>query len=141
MSKTQLGGFLAMQYYALILNRTFVVFTSPEGIYGWKVMGPVAAVAGVSRCFEPFQKMLDDPAQMPSQEEVQKLSNDRGGFFIARSSITGVEFNPKRKRGMGGIPDSGRLEVKHISGKNPEFILLGKVDGEALRHAVLTGTI
>lgn len=140
MSKTQLAGFVAMQYYALILNRTFVVFTSPEGIYGWKVVGLVAAGRGAYRYFEPFQQMLDDPSQMPSHEEVLELSNEGGGFFIARSSITGVEFNPKHKWGMGGIPHSGRLEVKHISGKTAEFILLGEVDGEAIRQAVLRGS-
>ena len=140
-TRPQLSGFIAMQYYALILNRTFVVFTSPEGIYGWKVEGIVAAGRGASRYFEPYQQMLEDPAQLPSQEAVRKLSNLPGGFFISRSSITGVEFNPKPKWGMGGIPHSGRIEVKHISGRTAEFILLGKVDGEAIRYAILTGTV
>jgi hypothetical protein len=98
-----ISGFVAMQYYALILNRTFVVFTLPEGIYGWKVAGIVAAGPGASRYFEPYKQMLEDPSQMPSLEAIRKLSNLPGGFFISRSSIAGVEFNPKPKWGMGGI--------------------------------------
>lgn len=141
MTKTQPTGFVGMQYYALILNRTFVVFISPEGIYGWKVVGIVAAGRGAFRYFEPYQQMLDDPSQMPSQEEICRLSSLRGGFFISRSSIVAVEFNPKRKWGMGGIPHSGRLEVKHASGRTAEFILLGKVDGGAIRQAVLSGGV
>jgi hypothetical protein len=42
---------------------------------------------------------------------------------------------------MGGIPHSGRLEVKHVSGRTAEFILLGKVDGGAIRQAVLSGSV
>jgi hypothetical protein len=140
MTKTQLSGFVAMQYYALILNRTFVVFISAEGVYGWKVAGPVAAGPGSSRYFGPYQQMLEDPSKMPSQDDVRKLANLRGGFFIPRSSIVEVVFNSKRKWGMGGIPHLGRLEVKHISGRKIEFILLGKVDGEAIRNAVLKGS-
>jgi len=78
---------------------------------------------------------------MPSQEAVRKLSSLRGGFFTPRSSIAGVEFNPKRKSGMGGIPHSGTLHVKHVSGRTVEFILVGKVDGEAIRHTILRGSL
>ena len=31
-----------MEYYRLILNRTFVVFITPEGLYGWKAEGPAS---------------------------------------------------------------------------------------------------
>jgi hypothetical protein len=35
-----MSGFAAMEYYCLSLNRTFVVFIAPEGLYGWKAQGP-----------------------------------------------------------------------------------------------------
>ncbi len=36
-------GFLAMEYHHLILNRSFVLFIDPQGLYGCKFSGPVSA--------------------------------------------------------------------------------------------------
>jgi hypothetical protein len=42
---TKFTGSEAMEYYWFILNRTFVVFVCPEGLYGWKVVGLVSAAS------------------------------------------------------------------------------------------------
>jgi len=133
----EMSGFVAMQYYALILNRTFLVFICPDGVYGWKVEGPVAA--NNPRYFEPYKEMLKDRQLMRSPTSVHKLAKLRGGFYISLSSMVSVDFDPHPKWGMSQIPHSGRIEIRQASGKRTELILLGSVDGERLREAILQG--
>jgi hypothetical protein len=126
-----------MEYFALILNRTFVVFIAPEGLYGYKAIGPVTTAAPLF--FEPLVDMLKDPELMHDKEAVKQLSELKGGFFIPRSDIAAVEVIPTQKWGMGPIPHSGRIRVSLSSGQSREFILLGIVDGEAVRQRILSG--
>lgn len=134
--ETGISGFVAMEYYAVILNRTFVVFVTPGGLYGWKATGPVPA--GVPDYFRPCAEMLRDPRVMHDLPAIEKLASLKGGFFIPRSDIRSAEFNPKKKSGMGGIPHSGTILVSLTSGKSREFILLGQVDGEQIRRLILS---
>jgi len=135
-SKAELSGFVAMEYFALMLNRTFVVFVAPEGLYGWKAVGTVPA--GAPTYFQPYAKMLDDPKLRRDLAAVRKLANLKGGFFIRRSEISSVEVIPKQKPGMAGIPHSGRILIHFASGREREFILLGIVDAERIRRSILS---
>jgi hypothetical protein len=112
-----LSGFVGLEYYALILNRTFVVFVAPEGLYGWKAEGIV----------------------MRDRDAVRKLSNLKGGFFIPRSAIVSAEAVYKQKWGMGAIPHSGRIKVSLSSGKSREFVLLGSVDVNSIQQRIMVG--
>jgi hypothetical protein len=129
-----LSGFVAMEYYALILNRTFVVFISPEGLYGWKAEGVVTASR--TMYFQLYAEMLKDPALMRNREAVRRLSNLKGGFFIPRSDIVSVDVIHRHKWGMGGIPHSGRIKIRLSSGKAREFILLGSVSLESIQQRI-----
>ena len=131
-----LSGFVAMEYYALIWNRTFVVFIAPEGLYGWKAAG--AVMAGAGRYFEPFAQLLEDGELMRDLTAIKKLAALRGGFFIPRAEIRSVEEVPKRKPGMGGIPHTGRILIYFASGGRREFILLGNVDAARIAQSILT---
>jgi hypothetical protein len=136
LSKSPLSGFVAMEYFWLILNRTFVVFIAPEGLFGWKARGPVT---NLDRTFyEPFQEMLTDDEFMRDRQAIEKLSRLRGGFFIERSAIAAVAYNERQKWGMGGIPHSGRINVKLVDGKTREFILLGFAIGDELKDKIAT---
>lgn len=133
-----LSGFVGMEYYALILNRTYVVFAAPDGLYGWKAEGPVSAVR--PQFFEPYQRMLEDPELMRDRGAVEDLAKLKGGFSIAGSDISYVEASDKSKWGMGGIPHSGRIRIGLTSGKWREFILLGSVSPEVIRDTVLASS-
>ena len=131
-----LSGFVAMEYYRLILNRTFVTFIAPEGLYGWKARG---VVTNADRNFyEPYEEMLEDKEFLRDRKAIEKLSQLRGGFFLERSTIASVEADSRQKWGMGGIPHSGRIHVRFLSGQSREFILLGSVDAEGIRDAIVT---
>jgi hypothetical protein len=130
-----LSGFVAMEYYGLILNRTFLVFIAPEGLYGWKAEGTVTASRPTY--FQPYADMLTDPDLMRDPEAIRRLSQLRGGFFIPRSEIVAADVIYGRKWGMAGIPHSGRINLRLSSGKSREFILLGSVSVESIQQSIL----
>lgn len=133
--KAEVSGFVGMEYYALILNRTYLVFASPGGLYGWKVEGPVTNSRPLF--YEPYQKMLEDPELIGDRGAIQDLARLKGGFFIPQSEIANVVASDKSKWGMGGIPHSGRIRVEFTNGKWREFILLGSAVPEAIRDRML----
>jgi hypothetical protein len=132
--KKPLDGFVAMEFFWLILNRTYAVFIAPEGLYGWQVRGPVTNRD--LNFFQPYQDMIDDPDFMRDLGSMQKLSRLRGGFFIDRYAISAIEVNDRPKWGMGGIPESGRIVLRLTSGKTREFILLGSVYPGTIRDKI-----
>ncbi|RSL19290.1 hypothetical protein EDE15_4952 [Edaphobacter aggregans] len=131
-----MSGFVGMEYYGLILNRTYLVFAAPDGLYGWKVEGPVSAAR--PQFYEPYKEMLDDPKLMRDRGAVKDLAKLKGGFFIPGSEIAYVEATDKSKWGMGGIPHSGRIRIGLTTGKWREFILLGSVSPEVIRDRILS---
>ena len=130
-------GFVGMEYYGLILNRTYVVFIGSDGLYGWRAEGAVDASNPMF--FAPYEEMLKDNDLMTDQEAVRKLSRLGGGFFISRSEIAAVEVNYKPKWGMGGIQHSGRVRVRLASGKSREFVILGIVNPKAIQQSIMEG--
>jgi hypothetical protein len=126
-----------MEYYLLILNRSYVVFAFPEGLYGWKFSGPVSSLT--PKFFAPFDKVTEDPKLLPGSDEFKDMMGEEGSFFIPRTEIASVDFDPTRKWGMGPVPHSGRVYVRLRTGKSREFILLGSQNGEAVSAAVLSG--
>jgi hypothetical protein len=135
-AKTELSGFVAMEYFALILNRTFVVFIAQDGLYGWKAVGTIPA--GVPQYFQDYAKMLDDPKLINDISAVRSLAKLKGGFFIPRPEIATVEIVSEQKSGMGGIPHSGRILIYLASGSKREFILLGRVDAGRIQRLILS---
>ncbi|HSY35455.1 MAG TPA: hypothetical protein VK814_06875 [Acidobacteriaceae bacterium] len=133
--KEVMSGFVGMEYYGLILNRTYLVFAAPGGLYGWKVEGPVSNARPLF--YEPYQKMLDDPELIRGRGAVEDLAKLKGGFFIPDLEIASVIASDKSKWGMGGIPHSGRIRVNLTNGKWREFILLGSVNPDAIQESIV----
>lgn len=127
-----------MEYYALFFNRTFVVFITPDGLYGWKAAGIVAA--GTARDFyQSYANTLNDRKLMNDVSAIRDLAHRKGGFFIARPEIASVEVIPKQKEGMAGIYHTGRILVNLTTGKRREFILLGQnIDAERIKRLILS---
>jgi hypothetical protein len=130
-----LTGFVAMEYYALIWNRTYVVFIAPEGLYGWKATGAVTSAR--PNYFQHYVDLLADPEMMQDYDAIKKLSKLKNGFFIPRSTIVSVEIIDKQKWGMGLIPHCGRIRIDMTTEKSREFILLGSVYPTSIRNNIL----
>ncbi|HEX9198185.1 MAG TPA: hypothetical protein VF865_01400 [Acidobacteriaceae bacterium] len=109
--KEAMSGFVGMEYYGLILNRTYLVFVAPNGLYGWKVEGPVSA--GRPQFYEPYQKMLDDPELTQDRGAVEDLAKLKGGFFIPGSNIAYVVASD--------IPRDKCPDEYHHTGKRRDY--------------------
>lgn len=130
------AGFAAMEYYALILNRSFLVYVRKEGLYGMKFRGLVVSNEGTY--FEPVLDLLDDPWFTPGSKTFQKVMKESGAnFFIPRADIVDVQFDSSPKWGMGQIPHAGKLKIRLRSGKYRKFVLLGDAYGDGIRRVIL----
>jgi len=131
-----MAGFIAMEYYALLLNRTIFVFFQPDGLYGWTAKGLVSSLR--PRYFQNYADRIKDPTVINDPEVIQRLARlMRGGFFIPRAEIVTAEIIAGRKWGMGAIPHSGRILLRLADGQRREFILLGDVDAAEIRRRIL----
>jgi len=52
-------GFVAMEYFALILNRSYLVFITEAGLRGWRFRGVVSSLEPMF--YENAEALLDDP--------------------------------------------------------------------------------
>jgi hypothetical protein len=134
--KSPLYGFVAMEFYWLILNRTFLVFASSDGLLGWRAAGPVTN--SDRRYFEPLQAMVEDKELMRDLPAIRKLADLPGGFYFPRSKVASIVSDDRPQWGMGGIPHSGHVLVSLTSGKTRKLILLGETIPEEARDRIVS---
>jgi hypothetical protein len=131
-------GFVAMEYFALILNRSFLVFLEDEGLRCWKFAGPTSAFT--PGFYKPIEELLDDPEMAPGSAAFNDLMHGSGTFLIPYGMIRYVDFTAKTKWGMGPILHSGILSLGFAEERMREFILLGGAPGAAIRAAIVAKT-
>ena len=136
--RTRYFGFVAMEYHTLILNRTFIIFVTPDALYGWRVRGAVSTHRPYY--YEQYMDMVEDEALAGNLEEIKRVAALPGGFVLSRSRLKSVEFTTKKKWGMGPVRHSGRIFITSESGYRREFILLGGVDGPLIQREILSPT-
>src|ERR1700690_321957 len=129
------AGFVAMEYFALILNRSLLVFVTDEGLQGWKFSGPVTT--SVPEFYKPAEGLLDDPEMTPGSAVFNDLMHGPDTFLIPFSAITSVDFAGRTKWGMGPIFHSGILSLGPTRGRKSEFVLLGRAYGDGIRDLIL----
>jgi hypothetical protein len=129
--------FAAMEYYALILNRTYKVFVTDQMLCGAKVRGLVSNPSFVApQMFDQQFWIRTQTAPLYDSFDVtseQFLQVNSANFQMKWNEITQVEYRSGRKWGMGNVPHSGRLTLQIQSGRQRELILLGKQNGDALK--------
>jgi hypothetical protein len=136
-----LPWFPAMEYYALILNRTYKVFIADGMLCGASVRGLVASPpTPLPNMDEQAYWVNTLSATLYEQLDVtsntfRKLSFTN--FQIRASEIESVDYDPTKKWGMGNVPHSGKLNVRLRSGRRRELILLGRQDGNALKQKIM----
>lgn len=142
---TRLFSFVAMEYYWLILNRTFRIIVTEDNIYGVKVRGVISANRLTFDSDFVLHGDLKDPKTFEGRSFLQQykdidlssqefIESDSHNFRIRHHEVEQVSYNPKDKWGMGQIHHTGRLNLHLSEGHRREFILLGKQDGEQLRR-------
>ncbi len=142
--------FVAMEYYRLILNRTFLVLITDKELIGIKVHGPIGAESN-----DPIVNLLpltvDGDLQNPYSYIKMKyierikvtdlLSNDflkidRANFRIRRTDIVETTYDKRKKWGMGHYPHDGKVYIRTKDNQTREFIPLGNQSGEDIKNNV-----
>lgn len=142
--------FVAMEYYGLILNRTFLVIITNDYLIGLKVNGLVSVEGNSKNSIanklldlmvikndleNPYSymkdKYLDELADFDIYEtDILEVSDSN--FKIKKSEITEVVYDKRKKWGMGYYPHDGKVYVKTANGKQ-EFIILGNQSGQKIK--------
>jgi hypothetical protein len=126
-------SFAAMEYHAVILNRTFLVTVTATQICGARVHGLLASPPEFSPnwdalSLDPVERLLDrDDSVDIASEAYDRL--DGMDFEIPLTELKRVRFDPSPKRGMGAMLHSGKLYLELQSGFTREFVLLGSQNG------------
>lgn len=144
-----------MQYYGLILNRTFLILLTNESIIGIKVNGLVSVESDSSYLANKLVKTmivkgdLQNPYSYIKSNYLDKIqdlelnienirAHDHANFVINRDDISNSYYDPKKKWGMGYYPHDGKVYVVTKDGKKKEFIILGNQSGQKIANLVLT---
>lgn len=147
--------FVAMQYYGLILNRTFLVLLTKDFLIGIKVNGLIGVESGGSILTKEFSKTmavkgdLQDPYSYIKSKYIDKVQNldlldgsiltqGKSNFLIQRADITNAYYDPKKKWGMGYYPHDGKVYIVTNDGKKKELIILGNQSGHQIANLILT---
>lgn len=149
---TEDNHFVAMEYYMLILNRTYLVLITDDLLIGILANGIVAVEGGrratkqVTRTLA-IQGNLTNPHSYIKDIYIEMVENDnlldgsilkrsKSNFIIKRKDITSAIYDPKKKWGMGYYPHDGKVYVVINSNKKREFIILGDQSGQKIANLV-----
>jgi hypothetical protein len=141
--------FIAMQYYGLILNRTFLVLLHKNKLIGLKVNGLVSAPGGsdpITLAITESMSIKDNPYNPFSYvknkylrrledidiEHEEILNVSPSNFKIDKNDIIEVRHNKNKKWGMGPYPHDGRIYIKTRNRKRKELIILGNQSGQQI---------
>ena len=137
--------FIAMQYYAGILNRTVKVYVLEEMLSVATIGGPLATpMLATEEWYDP--NFYVDQTLASELKKFNPLSKpfllvDKSNYQIKQSSIAKVEYDPTDKWGMGSVPHSGKILVQTTDGSEHEFILLGSQDGAFVKAMIEQTTL
>ena len=122
-------SFVAMEYYALLLNRCFVLSIEGGQLRGVKCRGLTADLHGggfLSRWLHRRWSVAGDRKDPSSYiEDDVRRHGSRADFAVPLTEISAVDYDPRRKWGMGEYPHNGRIRVTGTTGRR-EFIIVGR---------------
>lgn len=141
--------FIAMEYYNLMMNRTFLVLILEDCLIGLKVNGLISVEAGgepLTRSITnqmSIQDDLENPYAYLKSSYLRKIENlnihgesilkiEKPNFRINCNEIERVTYDKRKKWGMGHYPHDGKVYVKTKNGKKKEFIILGSQSGKEI---------
>jgi hypothetical protein len=141
--------FVAMEYYGLVLNRTFLILVTDDYLIGLKVNGLVSEVTKTDPLIDlmasPFaiKDNLENPYSYIKDKYLKKISDldihsdeilkiNSSNFKINREDIAEVAHVKGKKWGMGDYPHDGKVTIKTREKGIREFIVLGSQSGSEI---------
>ena len=143
--------FIAMEYYGLILNRTFLVLITKNELIGLKVNGIVSVKVNTGNPLtQEITKILaitndlENPYSYAKSSFLNRLSekdiysqeilkDSSANFKISKTEIIEVTYDKKKKWGIGPYPHDGKVYVK-TKKKKTELIIMGKQSCEKIKN-------
>ena len=125
-------SFIAMEYYAIMLNRTYFLRVDDQKIVGSVCRGLTSVVGGGDPITREITSRLAihgnlaDPATYVDEATLSR--RHRANFSISLSKIRSVTYDPRKKWGMGYYPHDGRVIIVSQEQRR-EFIVLGEQSG------------
>jgi hypothetical protein len=152
---TDKNHFVAMEYYFLILNRTFLVIKTNGYLIGIQGNGLVSVEGGkdiLTRQITSNMAVKGDlinPYSYLKNKYLEKIADlnlidgsiieaNKTNFLINTSDIKSAIYNPSKKFGMGPYPHDGRVTIETYNNKKREFIILGNQSGENIANFITT---
>jgi hypothetical protein len=133
--------FIAMEYYGLILNRTFEVYLLSDCLLGRKTGGIVgASPVHLTNKYQKAEAFVGKEKIRDEIDATAVLKASKANFRLLFSEIDRVEFLKKKKWGMGPVAHTGILNIYSKSGsKIKELIVLGDQEGELILNKIKMG--
>lgn len=144
--------FVAMEYYGLILNRTFLVIKTEDRLIGLQANGLISVEAGDFITQQAVRQMvvrgdLSNPYSYLKNSYLEKYTDEdlyseqilslySANFSISLKDIRETYHDPKKKWGMGYYPHDGKVYVKYNTNKTKEFIILGDQSGKKIANLI-----
>lgn len=150
---TDNNHFVAMEYYYLILNRTFLVIKTKGYLIGIQGNGLVSVEGGkdiLTRQITTSMAIkgdLTNPYSYLKNKYLEKIADlnlidgsiieaNKTNFLIETSDIKSSVYNPSKKFGMGPYPHDGRVTIETYNNIKREFIILGNQSGENIANFI-----
>jgi hypothetical protein len=145
--------FVSMEYYNLILNRTYLILYTPEFLVGIKVNGLVS-IEDNSDFFTKhltssfaIKGDLSETQSYIKEKYLQKVQHynlidgsikkaNKSNFIIHAKEISDIYHDPRKKWGMGYYPHDGKVYIKYKNRFKREFIILGAQSGERIVNSL-----
>ena len=125
-----------MQYYAIILNRTYFVAVHADRVEGMVCRGITAAAISAGDALTrritsnlAVHGDLDDPSSYVNHDLVRK--GHHANFSIPFSKLESVSYEPRKKWGMSYYPHDGRV-ILRTNDTVRELIILGNQSGREI---------
>ena len=133
--------FIAMEYYGLFLNRTFLICFTENFLIGFKIANLITLETEYDFLIYPFIKVVQSNSDFncintyienkyKKHIPIGNINKNTASFIIEYSKIKNVKFNENKKFGMGYIPHQGRIIISYE--KNREFIILGNQNSKSI---------
>lgn len=139
--------FIGMEYYRLILNRTFLILITDKELIGIKVHGligaessdpvvnllPFAIDGNLQNPYAYIDTKYLERIQSTDLHSTEFLKINNSNFRINKSDILNTEYDKRSKWGMGPYPHDGKVYIKTRDYKKREFIILGSQSGQDIQ--------
>jgi hypothetical protein len=146
--------FVAMEYYMLILNRTYLVLITNDYLIGLKANGIVSVSGGEDLITKKITNYLSidgdltDPYSYLKEKYIKRIENadfndrniigdNKSSFIIEKKQIKKVYYDHRKKWGMGNYPHDGKVYVETNDNKKREFIILGNQSGKRITNSII----